>query len=298
MTSTDKNYDTALRLLEVLKILQEQDISKKDIIEKLKVNKQFESVYTNEAFINTLKLAGFVIEKNKNIYKLKNAVFSVDLTKNEVKVFCDLIKTINKLHNEHKENIAKFSINKIIKFLDKNYQDEIISEYKKPHNNLSDEDGIISKFENLRKDDLLVMITYYNKSNEINTITVEIKEVIKKNNSVQILCYDNEKKRHKRITTNSIINVQQLHLKNRNSFFKDSVTFKLYGRLIKLYKLKSNEKMLDLCKEYVVIENINEDRELLMRRLLKYGANCRIVKPESFKQEFINMTDEILRKLQ
>ena len=301
MTSNDKTYDTALRLLEILKILLEEDISKKDIMEKLKINDSFERVYTTEAFIkyfNTLKIAGFIIEKNKNIYKLKNAFFSIDLTKDEVKLFCRLIQNTGKLHDENKEKTIKFSVNKIIKFIDKDYQEEIIAETQKNHNQLTNKDNIILRFENLKKDNQQVIITYYKKSNEICTITGEIKEVTEKNNSVQIVCYDPIKVRSKRINTNSIINVQQLPSKIRNSFLKDSVTFELYGRLANLYKLKPNEKMVNMYTDYIIVENHDEDRDVLIRRLLKYGENCKIVKPENFKKEFLEMTDEILKKLQ
>ena len=51
MKKPDKNFDTGLRILEVLRILLEQDVTKGELIEKMNDNPLFENVYTFEAFI-------------------------------------------------------------------------------------------------------------------------------------------------------------------------------------------------------------------------------------------------------
>ena len=59
MRKTEKNFDTSLRILEVLKVLLNENIKKIDLIEKLKANSKAGVVYTQEAFIkyfNTLEI--------------------------------------------------------------------------------------------------------------------------------------------------------------------------------------------------------------------------------------------------
>ena len=40
-----------------------------------------------------------------------------------------------------------------------------------------------------------------------------------------------------------------------------------------------------------------EDKELLMLRLLKYGENCKIVKPQYLQEEMMEITNEMLKNL-
>ena len=77
MKKSEKNHDTGLRVLEVLKILLENEVAKKDLIVQIKTNNLVENVYTYEAFLkyfNTLEFAGFNVCRDKNKYKLINAL--------------------------------------------------------------------------------------------------------------------------------------------------------------------------------------------------------------------------------
>ncbi|MCD7779182.1 MAG: hypothetical protein LUH05_00730, partial [Candidatus Gastranaerophilales bacterium] len=68
MNKQDKNHDTGLRILETLKILLEEDVTRNELIEKLKNNKQVGGVYTQEAFLkyfNTFEHLGLKLKKDK-----------------------------------------------------------------------------------------------------------------------------------------------------------------------------------------------------------------------------------------
>ena len=108
MIKPEKNYDTGIRILEVLKILLEKDISKQELIERIKSNALFENVYTNEAFIkyfNTLEILGVEMDKNKRIYAIKKALSTIQITKEEKEVLLGIILHIKKLHNKDNESI-------------------------------------------------------------------------------------------------------------------------------------------------------------------------------------------------
>ena len=75
MNKSEKNFDAGLRVLEVLKVLLNENLKKIDLIEKLKSNAVVECVYTQEAFVkyfNTLEAMGFELERVKNQYILLN----------------------------------------------------------------------------------------------------------------------------------------------------------------------------------------------------------------------------------
>ncbi len=301
MTKPDKNFDTGLRILEVLKILQNKDVSKNDIINELKNNNLFESVYTPEAFIkyfNTFELIGLVIEKEKNVYKLKNSLLKVSLSKNEIDVLVDLVRYIKKLHNKKIETAIKNLIYKFIKYTDTNTQEIVLKTLQEIDCNMNGNNNTIGFLEKLLYDNQLVTITYYKNKFIQDNITVTIKEIIEKNNDIIIVCYDSSKSRNKKIYLSSIISIKQSPQKASNSQYLNSVVFRLYGRLASLYKLKTSETVLDFSKDYITVSNTEEDKDILLRRLLKYGESCKIIKPQIMQKEFISLTNDILKNLQ
>ena len=86
MKKSEKKFDAGLRILEVLKVLLNENLKKVEVIEKLKNNDSIESVYSQEAFVkyfNTLEALGFELERVKNKYILLNALYRIDITEKE-----------------------------------------------------------------------------------------------------------------------------------------------------------------------------------------------------------------------
>ena len=86
--------------------------------------------------------------------------------------------------------------------------------------------------------------------------------------------------------------------KSTNVNKNTSVTFEIYGKLASLYKLKPSEKLVDFTEGSRTISNTDEDKDVLLKRLLKYGENCKILKPESYQKELLSLTDDILKNLE
>ena len=120
MNKSEKNFDAGLRVLEVLKVLLNENLKKIELIEKLKSNTVVECVYTQEAFVkyfNTLEALGFELERIKNQYILSNALFKIDLSKEEKELLERLITETNSLYNKNFELSTKTAFNKIIGFM-------------------------------------------------------------------------------------------------------------------------------------------------------------------------------------
>ena len=66
MVTSETKHDTGLRILEILKLMLKNDISKHQMIDFLKDNREVGSVYTQEAFI---------LKKKKIIIRLKTGFF-------------------------------------------------------------------------------------------------------------------------------------------------------------------------------------------------------------------------------
>lgn len=301
MKKPDKNFDTGLRILEVLKILHESDVTKNELIEKMNNNQLFENVYTFEAFIkyfNTLSIMGFKIEKDKNVYKLRNALAKTEITKSELETVIDLINYTKKLHNKTLEKTIKDILYKSIKYMDETAQNKIIEALKESAATITS-NNLTETLESLMYDNLFITITYIKNNNTQDTITVKLEEIIEKKNDIILVCYDNKKARNKKINAASIISIKQTPLKTAERHLNNNSTvFRIYGRLAQVYKLKEGEKVIDFTAGYKTILNKNEDKDIIIKRLLKYGENCQIVAPQSLKEEFLMMTDSILKNLE
>ena len=143
----------------------------------------------------------------------------------------------------------------------------------------------------------VVNITY-KKNNKKNTVTIELKDIIETGNSTYAVCYEKTEGCIYKINISSITSIKQMPQQISGMSYLKAVVFELYGRLASSYKLKRSEKVLNFGKNYITVSNSEEDRDILLHRLLKYGENCKIIKPKEVKEEFLNMTNEILRKLE
>lgn len=301
MKKTEKNFDTGLRIVEVLKILLEKDVSKNEIIEEIKNNSLFENVYTPEVFIkyfNTLEILGLNIERRKNIYRLKNVFEKLALTKDEYKMLVDLIGYTKKLHNKNLEKSINNIFKKLIKYTDEKIQSDIINAINKSNQRIYKNPNFIKSLESLLYEEQIISVTYCRNNKTQETISVELREIIEKNNDITLVCYDIKKSRNKKIPITSIISIKQLPNKASKITRTNSVIFRIYGRLADVYKLKPAEKTLDFSPGCITISNYGEDKDVLIRRLLKYGENCEIIQPQNIKEEFLTMTDEILKNLE
>lgn len=305
MHKEEKIFDTGFRILEVLKLLLNENLTKVDLIKKLSFNDKTNNVYSFEAFIkyfNTLNFMGLKIEKDKNLYILQNALNSVELTSEEKALLIEIIENIDILHNEEKEDIIKNAFCKLSKYIN----DEKINEtalyeiYEKntQKSNLSVNSNVIASFKSIIKDNQPIKINYLNKNKSIKSIVVEIKEICEKNSNVFIKCFVPTIGRNKNICVESIISVEHIPSMRTQGFVKEPVIFEVYDRLVSLYKLKPSEKVINFQKNCLTISNLEEDKDSLLRRLLKYGENCKIVSPVAVKEEFLSMVDNIMAKLE
>lgn len=304
MTKQDKSFGTGLRVLEILKILLNENLSKNDLIEKLKNISKVGAVYTKEAFIkyfNTLEMLGFRITKDKNIYKLENSVEQISFTDFEKELFYLLIKESNKLHDKKKQDVFAKLISRLEKFFNTSFDKNIISKCLSEEKYIQTDNiraNVLFTLKNLLADGQMVKITYQRTKNIIDEIVVEIKEIQEKRKNIFVVCYCPTLCANKKIPIDAISSLVQLPSRTKGGEHCNTVIFRLYGRLAATYKLKQSEKVIDFNTHYITVSNSSEDKDALLRRLLKYGESCEIRKPQSVKEEFLIMTNEILKNLQ
>ena len=302
MTKQEKNFDTALRILEVLKILMVDNAAKDEMIEKIKKTSDFGDVYTYEAFIkyfNTFEASGLKIEKKKNKYALKNALITTDLSGKEKNILQKLILFVRKLNNISVEDTIFRFFSRFGKFVDIDLTEYIEEAQKKAEEEQGKniKNNIVLTLKRMLYEKQNVNITYKKANKEIS-VTVELKEITETSNNIYVLCYDKNEGCNYKINIDSIISFKQLPQQVSGMSYLKAVVFELYGRLASSYKLKKSEKAIDFGNNFITISNSDEDKDMLLHRLLKYGENCKIIKPKEVKEEFLNMTNEMLKKLE
>ena len=304
MNKSEKNFDAGLRVLEVLKVMLNENLKKIELIEKLKNNSVVECVYTQEAFVkyfNTLEALGFELERVKNNYILANALFKIDLSKEEKELLEKLILESKSLYNKNIELNVKTAVNKINKYISPKFTNEQLNNMFSYENNLDNgvvHSNLLISIKDMIADNLLVKIKFRKNKNLIEETIVELKEIVEKNNKRFVLCYLPDLARNIKINIDSIIELNQLPKKSKGTTCLNSVVFELYGRLVSSYKLKPSEKVINFSNNCITVSNTAEDKDTLLRRLLKYGENCKIITPKSMQNELLDLTNEMLKNLE
>lgn len=304
MNKPEKNFDTGLRILEVLKVLLNENLKKSDVIEQMKLKNKIEHVYTQEAFIkyfNTLEIMGFKLDRADGKYILQNALLEIELTPEERELLVNIIEYYRTLHNKGNEKILQKTFMKINKYLSLSFTVDELNEIFTGEVKFNQDEvmeKIIMTVNNMIEDNQLVKICYKKTKSLTEELTVVLKEITEKNNGLAVHCYIPNLGRNRKINLDSIISINQLPRKAQGNTYLNSVIFELYGRLVSAYKLKKSERVINFSTDHITVSNSIEDKDSLMRRLLKYGENCKIVMPKTLQDEFLSLTNNILKNLE
>lgn len=296
---TTKSNDTAIRALEVLKLLSYDELTQEEIIEHIFKSKKSDYELRTDSlykYLNTFKILGINIVKNKNKYTLTNLPLKVKLTEKEV----DTIKFLYAYTQEicPKDSALQFKI--LLQNLLKNstYEDNLlenidIKTYLKNLKIKTNKENI-QKFCSLCKEKQRISFTYYNRAlNHNQMFTVEPNEVIITPTGEILKAFNPEIAEMQNFQIEDISDIKQLPIMVKSVNIKNSVTFLLKGRLALVYELKNGERIIKTDEDGIVISNSEEDKEELLKRLLRYGKSCKILYPKTFRTKFINTLNNI-----
>ena len=105
--------------------------------------------------------------------------------------------------------------------------------------------------------------------------------------------YINENEYQLLLITN-IKNIVPMPQRSSLCWTSSEVIFKLSDKLARVYEPRYDEKLLYCSSEEIIVKNSEEDKEILLRRLLRYGSYCKIIKPKKYQIKFISMLDDII----
>lgn len=302
-----KKNDTSLRVLEILKMLIAEPVSGEDLIRKIGSQQNIENIYTVETllkYFNTLELVGLKVEKRRKDkkYCLSNFPVEINLDEKELKVLCLLEGYVKNLYQKRIENIFY----DFLRNVERGFSKETMALYKSIKSNTAMKTDIdflcssslIRKLERYCIDSQKLKIGYLSKSNKCTEIFVaEPKSIQYEVDKVYLLVYNPKLAQNQKLLLENIIHIVQLPQKVSTNVSPNTVVFELSGRLAKSYKLKEGEKIINFSSNNIVVSNVKEDKMILFKRFLKYGENCKILKPVAMQKEFMSFVDRVLNNL-
>lgn len=299
----NKNFiPAAYRILFLLNLLTKKDMTLKEIEEKFSQNEDIQCEIRKETllkYLKTLNLAGYKIEKNGNKYGIKEFPTKLNLSNSSINTLINLQKFIQGLYR-HKLSVeySEF-ITHISKYLTKEKLNKI--------SNLKNDNRAIFKEYLHYKDILTTIDEYLNKGRKLEITTLYQKKILL--DSPELDYYDKEiflsgyNKKTKELTSIPVETITKINLSSQVSSkinIYPSITFKLKGKLSHNYKLKTNEKILsyDKEKQELIILNTKEDKNLLFRRIIRYGLLCELQSPKYIKEEFKDFISQMRKNYQ
>lgn len=307
MSNAPKKNDTGLRVLEVLKILLREPVSGEDLIKQIEHRNDIESIYTKETLLKyfaTLQLLGLVVEKQKKNakYALRKLPVEINLSEEELKVLCLLSGYVNNLSNP--KILGLF--NGVLDNFERSFSEETLQTYKKLRNNnkiksdieLLCHSSIVAQFESFCSDAQKLKISYLSHSKRATEVfIVEPKSVIHDSRKSYLFAYNGRSGQNQKLLLDNITHVVQLPQKNTRRIMTNTIVFELKGSLSRSYRLKEGEKVIDSSQDSIIVSNSDEDKNILFKRLIKYGENCKILQPGTARQEFSELLSQMILNL-
>lgn len=278
---SQKINTSSKQVLKTLQALMQGDYSMNELIEKLNYSES-EPVFNNSIiskYINTCRFCGFEIPKINNQYYVAKIPFGMDLSMGEI----DLLFGIQ---NYVKDQMSTKSINAINSLIKKIFR---FSNKKICRIEKDDIKKSVELFERAVAQKYKVKLLFKNRE------TIECIPLSIKNNNGKIL-FNVYKKNERNIDITRLSGVEVTGQKYINPLAGNQiVVFKLKGKLAKRYEARENERIENNIDGTITVTNINENKEYLFSRLLRYDDKCEIIQPKGYREDMKDLINEMLK---
>lgn len=297
---------TAYKVLALLKLLCSGSFNIDNIIKQLYEDQNIKKQLSKEVlikYITTLRSADINIQKpsksNNYEYSVKDAPLLIDLDDNDIKILSLVLYISHKLAQKNIIQNLESLIEKLKIYLN-NSQKELFNEYflflkKEKYRNEMFKKFIpeelieqIQKLERYCNEDMRTSILYnLPASNKKIELIFEPKQIKYEKKSIYLSGYNFITGEKQFLDIKNIINITQLPIKSKYTNVLSPVIFKIKGKLAASYRLYESEKITKQNEDNneIIITSYVEDKNLLLKRLLKYGENCEVIQPLSLREE-------------
>lgn len=295
--SDNKINNAGYRFIELVKELVKRPLSIDEMLAI--VEETADNSYRKELinkYINTLKLLNVPIVKLKDKYYIQRSLESTNYETSDLSV----IKFMNESLNNIDALQFKDNLKEALQVVEKSFSDDTYNLIKTkkiktyPSTiNITKKDENVELYEKYCREKYKLNLQYKNdltgKTEKYNVAPLKI--IYKKGNAVLLgYCYGTCS--YKEFLLCNILKSEQMPQVSTVNL-SGAVTFKLKGRLASSYKLKEGETVLEMGVDYKVISNTLEDKDLILKRLIRYFDSCEILYPKQMKEKMLNLINEM-----
>lgn len=300
---SEKYNDSCLKIFDFLKLLSNNEADYEDVIKLFTTNenagKPAVHVILNK-YLNTLKIFGVKVRKIKNKYYLQNSPYCLDFTPNDIKIISLLKSSTNILPaGKQKEYYEKFLKDVEVRLT--GASKEMLEQINIPSN--LDMSEYFSKYRDLitkcekfcfEKQKLEVYFTHENQEYKLICNPREINYL---NRRAYFCVFNHLSRQVFDIPLDSIIDIKQFPTISNSPEISMTVVYKIRHNLAKAYRLKEWESTDGKFDEngWLNIVNNNENFDVLIKRLMKYDFDCKVVSPKNVRERMVAMIDDTLK---
>lgn len=299
---TEKYNDSCIKLFEFLKMLYAGEVEFKKVIDHFSDGNYDGTSNTHvtlNKYLNAMKIFGIKVEKNNNKYKMLSSIDKLKLSPQDVKS----IVLLEKAEQILPEGANKTNFEEFLKAVEQRF-DENAKNMKPVFDNNKDVQlslyhiqiaEQIRKCEKYCQDNQKLEITYKDYTGkEINIIGSPLEQIYNKR-KICLKLLGNNGNRVYEIPIDTITNLKQLPSAASKKSIPLTVVYRIKNRLAQNYKLRDDERVGNIESDgSQVIINKNEDLNLLLSRLMRYGKDCEIISPKFLKDEMVDMINKTL----
>ena len=292
-----KKVTSSYRIMKILKLLYQKPRSIDELCFELDANCIGVKKETITKYFSTLRRCGCTVEKRNGKFYLINMPFCINLNQKELETLAYFHKFSQKFHSKLFEEKTHLLLSKLLKLTDI----ETHTKYHKILNKTKVQDFVIEK--NILKK-ISVVSNYIEEKSKIKIefkgechIAIP-KNLIYSKGEFYLKIFLEEEDKYKNIKISDIDNFFEIGQNRGRTNFASTTVFKIKDRLAFGYYPYEEEIVQTEEDGSKIVSNKTQDKDTLLKRLLKYGVLCEIISPKSEKELFLNSIDEMIKNFE
>lgn len=258
---------------------------------------------TLNKYLNALRLFGIKVKKINGKYHMLSPLYKMKFNLNDIKS----INTLKKACEILPDGKNKLNCNEFVKALEIRFDESAQSFMQMKDNTKSlnldfyysemvEQIKLCEKY--CQDKQKLELIYTDDKNNEINLLCSPLETIYKKR-KICLKVLGNNGSRVYEVPVENILSLKQLPSAVNTNAMPTTVCYKIKNRLAKNYRIRDWEKVQDILPDgSKIIINKDEDFDLLLSRLMRYGTECEIISPRYIKEEMLNLINKTLLNYQ
>ncbi len=298
---------SAYRVLYILLLLvQHQSLRMTSLNKYLYENPLIQRSYNSETitkYINTLRKVGCQIPRSSSRYGyhyvLQENPFPLRAEDDEIEVVCKLLSLLSDQSDESLHMGYHDFLQKAAWMLESEQKQKLLDQIEDilPPLSVQQRRSLLRQYKEYCMDALVLDLDYKIDGAQKEHFIVEPLRVVQEGKQIFLLGSDRINKSPVKLNIEKITACRQMHSKIHSASHTTTVTFQLYGRLAKTYRLYPGEEVVFQYGDTLQVKAKIDDIEGFIHRVLKYNQNCQVISPASIRQQMHGHIKQLLKTL-